>query len=105
MSIDCALFSCSFIVTSLGDYICPTQTRQNFQAIDSGVYKYLSGFSGFPGFSGAGEVYLNTYTAPEKYFYIIYILILYLFGAGEAWKVFKNTFPAPEKYLYTPIDQ
>src|SRR6218665_394136 len=59
-------------------------------APDKCVFKY------FPGFSGAGEVYLNTSPALSKY-----ILICSLSGAGEAWEVFKNTFPAPEKYLYT----
>ena len=50
-----------------------------------GVFKY------FPGFSGAGEMYLNTYPASEKYFYI-YILFWYLSSAGEAWEVFKTPF-------------
>jgi len=36
----------------------------------------------------AGEVFL-------------YILILYLSGAGEAWKVFIYSFPALEKFKYT----
>src|SRR6218665_4406 len=44
-------------------------------------------------------VYINTYPAPENYFYIYTYLIP--LRAGEAWEVFKNTFPASEKYLYT----
>src|SRR6218665_3154871 len=44
-------------------------------------------------------VYINTYPAPENYFYIYTYLIP--LRAGEAWEIFKNIFPAPEKYLYT----
>src|SRR6218665_2976365 len=44
-------------------------------------------------------VYINTYPAPENYFYIYTYLIP--LRAGEAWEVFKNIFPASEKYLYT----
>src|SRR6218665_3695009 len=68
----------------------------------------------FSGFSGAGEVYLNTSPAPKKYFYIYtctYLIPLqrrrslgsikkHLSGAGE---LVIYTFPAPEKYLYTLI--
>src|SRR6218665_2864502 len=54
----------------------------------------------FLGLSGAGEVYLNTSTSPEKYLYI-YIHLHVSDSPREAWKVFIYTFPAPEKYLYT----
>src|SRR6218665_2211989 len=44
-------------------------------------------------------VYINTYPAPENYFYIYTYLIP--LRAGEAWEVFENIFPTSEKYLYT----
>src|SRR6218665_1252872 len=74
-----------------------------------GVYKYFSGagkvcinkgvFKYLPGFSGAGEVYLNTSPAPEKYFYI-YTYLIPLRRRRSLGSILK-TFSAPDKYLYT----
>ena|SRR6218665_2406407 len=53
-----------------------------------GVFKYCSGFS------GSGEVYLNTCRVPEKYMYFPIIIYLY------------DTSPPPKKpgmYLKTPF--
>jgi len=62
-----------------------------------GVFKY------FPDLSRAGEVYLNTSPASEKYFYIYYTYLIYLSGAGEAWEVFKTPFRRRRStYIHLP---
>jgi len=85
---------------------------KNTSPAPEGVFKY------FPGFSGAGEVYLNISPASEKYYlsdtspapkkpgkYLKTpfrrrrIIYTHLSGAGE---VLIYTYLAPEKYLYTP---
>ena len=65
-----------------------------------GVFKYI------PGFSGAGEVYLNISLAPDKY--NLYDTSpapekpgKYLKTPFRPGEVFIHTFMAPEKFLHT----
>jgi len=60
---------------------------------------WLTKFQFFLGFSGTGEVYLNTSPASEKYFYIYtYLIPLWHRRSLESICI---SFPAPKKYLYT----